>query len=162
MTPLYRNTGVWTRSAAYFAVVAAAILWGCFELWRGAHAQGGEAQSDALFGVLFIGGGIYALWQIMAEWRDVIVALDRDEGGGLVATVWGPTGPKKISGEFSNWRYHVVVVGKTGQLPFIFVDNAAAQRPLRVDLRFKGDVSGLRTVAPEAVAEYERRRPMRK
>jgi hypothetical protein len=155
MTPLYRNPGIWTRTVAYFAVIVAAFLWGLFELWRGANTAGGDASSGALFGVLFLGGSIYATWQIVGEWRDTVVALDRDSDGTLVASRWSPTGGKKISGPFSNWRFHVTIVKRNTPLYFIYADHPALTRPLRFDLRKDIDLAGLRAVAPEAVAEYE-------
>jgi hypothetical protein len=155
MTPLYRNPGIWTRTIAYLAVIVAAFLWGIFELWRGAYAEGSDASGGALFGVLFIGGSIYATWQIYSEWRDTIVSLDRDTDGTLVASRWSLTGPKKISGAFSNWRFHVAIVKRGMPLYFIYADHPALTRPLRFDLRKDVDVTGLRTVAPDAIAEYE-------
>jgi hypothetical protein len=155
MTSLYRNTGLWTRSAAYLAVIAAAFLWGVFELWRASQAGSGEASSGAMFGVLFIGGAIYALWQIVGEWRDVAVSLDRDADGALVATVWQPTGPKKVTGDFRNWRFHVALASRNARLYFLYADNAAMPRPLRFELRKGIDLAGLRTIAPGPVEEYE-------
>ncbi len=155
MTRLYRSPGVWTRTVAYLDVVVAALLWGIFELWRAAYEQGGDASSGALFGVLFLGGSVYAIWQIVGEWRDVAVALDRDTDGTLVATQWSLTGPKKIRGEFRNWRFHVAIVKRNAPVYFIYADHTARTRPLRFDLRPGVDLTGLRSVAPEAVAEYE-------
>ncbi len=155
MTPLYRNPGIWTRTVAYLAVVVAALLWGIFELWRAAGEQGGDASSGGLFGVLFIGGSFYAVWQVFGEWRDVAVALDRDTDGTLVATQWSLTGPKKIRGEFRNWRLHVAIVKRNAPVYFIYTDHPALPRALRFNLRAGVDLAGLRTVAPDAVAEYE-------
>lgn len=155
MTPLYRNPGIWTRSIAYLAVIAAAMLWGVFELWRAAYAEGGDASSGALFGVLFIGGGVYSLWQIVGEWRDLVVALDRDADGTLVATLWSMAGPKKISGPFRNWRFHIAVAGRNTRLLFIYADHPDVPRPLRFDARKGVDLAGLRTVAPDAVADHD-------
>ncbi len=155
MTPLYRNPGIWTRTVAYLAVIVAAALWGVFELWRATHAESGDVQSGALFGVLFLGGSAYSLWQIFGEWRDMVVALDRDDSGALVATIWSPTGPRKISGEFHNWRFHVALASRNTRLFFVYADNAAAPRPLRFDLRKGVDLTGLRSVAPGAIADYD-------
>lgn len=159
MTELYVNTGIWKRTIAYAAVIVVAMLWGGFELWQGAHAEGGDAQSSGLFGTLFIGGGIYAIWQLINDWRDVITSLARDETGALVATVWSPTGPGTVRGSFSDWRYHVTIAGRRTEVPWILVDVSGAPRPLRIDLRQKADMTGLSTVAPEAVDEYRSRNP---
>jgi hypothetical protein len=155
MTPLYRHSGIWTRSVAYLVVVVAAALWGIFELWSAGRPGSSEAQSGALFGVLFLGGSVYAVWQIYNEWRDTIIALDRDPDGKVVATRWSLTGPQKIRGDLRNWRFHVAIVGRNTQAYFIYVDAAALPRPLRLDLSKGADLSGLRTIAPEAVAEFE-------
>jgi hypothetical protein len=159
MTELYANPGIWKRTFWYGVVIVAAFGWGLFELWQGSRTAGGDAQSGALFGVLFIGGGIYAVWQVMTDWRDVIVSLERDADGATVAKVWSLTGPITVDGPFTDWRYHVTVAGRRTEVPWIFVDTPDWQRPLRIDLRQKADLAGLRTIAAEAVAEYETRKP---
>jgi hypothetical protein len=159
MTPLYVNAGIWKRTFWYGAVIVAAMAWGVFELWQGAHAGGGDAQSGGLFGVLFIAGGIYAIWQMVGDWRDVIVSLSRDDSGALVARVWSLTGPITVDGPFTDWRYHVTVAGRRTEVPWIYANTADWERPLRIDLRQKADLSGLRTIAAEAVVDYEARKP---
>lgn len=156
MTPLYRNRSIWTRSIVYLAIVVAAALWGVFELWSASRPGSTEAQSGALFGVLFLGGSVYAVWQIYNEWRDTIVGLDRDGDGKVVATRWSLTGPQKVTGDLSNWRFHVAIVGRNTQAYFIYVDTPTLPRPLRLDLSKGADLSGVRTIAPEAVADFER------
>ena len=83
--------------------------------------------------------------------------LDRDEAtGALVATLWQPTGPLRLAaGELSNWRSIVKIAGRKTRTFFIYADHAAHPRPLRFDLRQGTDLTGLRQIAPEAVAEYE-------
>jgi hypothetical protein len=159
MTTLYLNPGIWKRTYAYGAVIIAAMAWGVFELWNGSRSAGGDAQSDALFGVLFIGGGIYAIWQMMTDWRDVIVSLERDDAGALIAKVWSLTGAITVDGPFTDWRYHVTLAGRRSEVPWIYVNTADWERPLRIDLRQKADLTGLRTVAAEAVADYDARKP---
>jgi hypothetical protein len=159
MTEIYRNSGIWKRSVGYVVVIVAAMLWGVFELWQGSHAAGTDAQSGALFGVLFIGGGIYAVWQMMTDWRDVITSLERGADGVVVAKVWSLTGPIAVEGPFHNWRYHVTIAGRRTEVPWIFADTEDWERPLRIDLRQKADLTGLREIAPDAVADYESRQP---
>jgi hypothetical protein len=124
-------------------------------LWRASQAAGGDASSGATFGVLFIGGGIYAAWHLANDWRDLIVELDRGTDGSLTASRWTPFGPRAITGGFGNWRFYVKLVGRSRREFFLYVDHPSAPRPLKIELRPGMDLSGLRQVAPEAIAEYE-------
>ncbi len=159
MTELYANRSIWRRTYAYAAVIVAAMVWGVFEIWHGMGVEGGDGQSGGMFGVLFIGGGLYAFYQLIGDWRHVVTKLRQDEATGrLTATLWEPTGAKDVSGtpeEFRNWRPHVKLIGRARRSFFIYVDHAAIPRPLRFDLPPGSDVEGLRRIAPDAVAEYQ-------
>ena len=153
MTLLYDNRNIFARNAALIAVTVIAMLWGVWEFWHAAH--GGDQSTGATFGVLFLAGGAYSLYQLLGEQRDIVARLERDEAGGaLTATVWRAQGPLRLTGSLSNWRPHVKVSGRQ-KLLFLYVDAAGYPRPLRFEIRQKTNLSGLREIAPAAVAEFE-------
>jgi hypothetical protein len=152
MTLLYDNRGLWRRNAILIAVVIVAMLWGLWELWHAAH--GGDQSSGAMFGVLFLAGGAYSFYQLWSEQRDVVTSVERDAAGALTIAVWRLQGPLRLAGPFANWRPHVKLAGRQRQL-LLYVDAADHPRPLRFELGPKSDLAGLRTIAPEAMAEYE-------
>jgi hypothetical protein len=159
MTELYHDRSIWKRSAAYVGIVIVAMLWGVWELWRAWHGPAAEASTGTMFGVLFLGGGAYSLYQLNVDWRDLVVSLTRDDiTGMLTATLWQPTGPLMLTagpGEIRNWRSHVKIARRNARTFFIYADHPRHPRPLRFDLKPGTDVEGLRSVAPEAVADYE-------
>lgn len=159
MTELYRDRSIWKRSAAYIGIVIVAMLWGLWELWRAWHGPEADATTGTMFGVIFLGGGVYSLYQLNADWRDLVVSLTRDDITSLLtATLWQPTGPVTLTatlGELHNWRSQVKIAGRNTRTYFIYVDHPRHPRPLRFDLKPGTDVEGLRTIAPEAVADYE-------
>jgi len=157
VTRLYENRNIWPRSIGLGIFLVVVLAWGIWELWAAAHGPSTNATSGAMFGVLFLAGGVYALYQLATDWRDLVATLDRDEAtGALVATLWQPSGPLRLAaGELRNWRSFVKVAGRKTRTFFIHADHAAYPRPLRFDLRQGTDLTGLRQIAPEAVAEYE-------
>ncbi len=152
MTIVYDNRGLWRRNAGLIAVVVFAMLWGVWELWHAAH--GGDASTGSTFGVLFLAGGAYSFYQLWSEQRDVVTSIERDAAGALTITAWRLQGPLRLTGPFTNWRPHVKLSGRTRQL-LLYVDAAGYPRPLRFELGPKSDLAGLRTIAPEVMAEYE-------
>ena len=159
MTRLYANRGIWARSIGLGVFLVVVMLWGIWELWAAARGPSANATSGGMFGVIFLAGGVYALYQLATDWRDLVAALDRDDAtGALVATVWRPTGPLRLTapaGELRAWRSFVKVAGRNARTFFIYADHAGHPRPLRFDLKAGTDLTGLRQITPEAVAEYE-------
>ena len=152
MTLIYDNRSLWRRNAILMAVVVGAVLWGVWEFWHAAH--GGDASTGSMFGVLFLVGGGYSFYQLLSEQLDVVTSVERDAAGALTITAWRLQGPLRLAGPFSNWRPHVRMSGRQRQL-LLYVDAADHARPLRFELGPKSDLAGLRTIAPEAMAEYE-------
>ena len=153
MTPLYENRHIFGRNAGLIAVTVVAMLWGVWEFWHAAH--GGDQSTGSMFGVLFLAGGAYSLYQLLTEQRDIVARLERDEtSGALTVTVWRWQGPLRLIGPVTAWRPHVKVSGRQKVL-FLYVDAAGYPRPLRFELRHNTDLTGLRSVAPGAVAEFE-------
>ena len=159
MTRIYENPGFWRRAWLSIVFLIGAIIWGCWEFWSAATGPEESATTGYLFGLLFVGGGFYALYQLAEDWRDLVPSLELDEATGtMLATVWRPQGPLKLTvtkEQLSNWRSHVKIGKRNARTFFVHADLAGYPRPLRFELRPPVDVSGLRRVAPEAIAEYE-------
>ena len=67
-------------------------------------------------------------------------------------------GPLKLTGpkeQFSIWRSHVKVGKRNARTFFAHADLVGYPQPLRFELRPAVNLSGLRRIAPEAIAEYE-------
>ena len=112
-----------------------------------------------MFGIVFVGGSLFAFRQLLEEHRDLVVTLDRNDADGtLVATVFGPFGATPLAGpvaDFTGWRLYRKPVNRRTVALFILADFAGRVRPLRFDLKPSNDLAGLRGLAPEAVAEFE-------
>ena len=159
MTRVYENPGFWRRAMLSMAFLFGAVAWGVWEFWSAVTGPPDAATTGYMFGALFVGGGLYALYQLAEDWRDLVPSLDLDEATGtMLATVWRPQGPLMLTGtneQFGNWRFHVKVGKRNVRTFFAHADLAGYPRPLRFELRPAVDISGLRRVAPEAIAEYE-------
>jgi hypothetical protein len=160
MTCIYENPGFWRRVWLSIGFLVAAIIWGVWEFWSAATGPAERATTGYLFGLLFVGGGLYALYQLAEDWRDLVSSLDLDEAtGAMLATVWQPQGPLKLpvgKGQATNWRSHVKIGKRNSRTFFVHADFAGYPRPLRFELRPAVNVAGLRSIAPEAIAEYEK------
>lgn len=155
MTPVYTNRGFWWRntiSSTVLVVVAAYSLW---ELW---HAVTGESADGYIFGLLFLGGAIWAGRELMNEVRDKVMELSRDPATGrTTVALWRPFRATRIEGDadaLSNWRLHAAVPRRNVRAFYIYADHKNHPRPLVFDIRPGIDLAGLKEIAPEAVAEY--------
>ena len=157
MTRIYENRNIWRRSWGLSGFLVVIIFYGIWELYRAAYAP--DATTGATFGVLFIGGAIYALYQLYNDYRDVVATLDRDDAtGGFVVAIWQPTGPMTLTAtasDLGNWRSYVKMVGRTNRQFYVYADLTGYPRPLRFELKPKTDTAGLGAIAPEAVAPFE-------
>jgi hypothetical protein len=157
-TRIYTSPGVTGRPTISTVVTVLATIYGVFEIWR-AWRNGFQSQFDLLFGVFFIGGGIYGFNKTWTDARDVVVTLDRDDATGKTTVgLWRPfrnlmieTGP----GGLTDWRHYVKVGPRDLKLHFIAADLAGYPRPIRFELNRQEVPEGLRRLAPEAVTEYE-------
>ena len=168
MKHAYENKGYWWRQTASMAVVIVVAIYGVWELWSAAFtppSQTGMGQlfgigdDRYLFGLAFVGGGVYALWQLINDAPDTVATFDVDESTGQsVVALWRPFWTERLKadlGRIGNWRFHVKVGSRNVRTFFIFADHRDYPRPLQFDLR-RADVEGLRKIAPEAVADFER------
>jgi hypothetical protein len=158
-TRIYTSAGIAGRPTASIVIVTLATIYGLFELWR-AWANNFQSQFDLLFGLFFVGGGIYGFRKTWFDSRDTVVTLDRDEAAGKVAVgLWRPFRPLVVEtglDGLSGWRHFVKVGPRDLKLHFIRADLAGYPRPVQFELqRDRPAPEGLRQVAPEAVADYE-------
>lgn len=159
MTALYVYRRFWVRHTGLLAFLGLVFVYGCFELWRASRAPSGDTSNGIMFGVIFVGGSLYAIRQTLQDHRDLVVSLLRnDSDGTLTASAFDRLRAVEITGPasaFTDWRLYRKPIGRRGAAYFIHVDCALWPRPLRFDLKPGTDVAGLREVAPEAVAEVE-------
>ncbi len=106
-------------------------------------ATGSQDTTAAMFGVLFVGGGIYGAYTIWTEARDQVIALDADPNTGRAAiTLWRPFKNMVIDlpiDRLTGWR-HWVKVGKRNMRTHFVVFNAEGYpQPLYVELT-KGEM----------------------
>jgi hypothetical protein len=165
---VYVNKGFWWRQTLSLAAVILVAIYGLWELWSATygsadyHSPFGEimglGDDRYVFGFIFLGGGLYGIWQLINDAADTVSTFEVDEAtGASVVSLWRPFWTEKLTIELSrirDWRFHVKVGKRNARTFFVFADHPGYPRPLQFDLR-NASVEGLRTVAPEAFAEYE-------
>jgi hypothetical protein len=87
MTRIYENPGLARRNNISAAVLVVVIIYGIFELWMAFSSSTGDS-TGAMFGVLFVGGGLYGAKTIWDECRDLVVAFDADPASGRSPSTW--------------------------------------------------------------------------
>ena len=159
MTRIYENRGFATRMNISCLVVVVAVLFGCWELFS-ALRPGAESSMNLLFAVLFFGGAGYAIKQLRDTAFDTVVALDADLGAHhSILTLWRPFSSKTIAGpleRFTDWQFQT----RSGRVrtPILTAHHPHHPRPLEFELRTDVTINDdLRTLAPEAIAAFERR-----
>jgi len=159
VTTLYVYRRFWGRHIGLLAFLTLVFVYGCFELWRAARAPSGDTSNGVMFGVIFVGGSLFAVRQTLQDHRDLVISLLRnDSDGTLTASVFDRLRAVEISAPasaFTDWRVYRKPIGRRGAAYFIHVDCALWPRPLRFDLKPGTDLTGLRSLAPEAVADFE-------
>lgn len=167
MTRIFENRGFWWRQTLSLVVVVLVALYGAWELWSATfstaeyHSPMGElfgiGDDRYMFGIVFLGGGIIAAWQLIGDSRDTVSTFDADEAGTSVVKLWRPLWTETLTADLAairDWRFYVKVGKRNMKSFYIYADHPNYPRPLQFDLR-RNDAAGLRRVAPEAVAEYE-------
>ena len=157
METLYRNPGFATRNLISMVVLIVICLYGLWEIWRAANGGGGE--DGYIFGVIFVGGAIWGGRELLNEVRDRVMDLTRDPASGrTTVTLWRPFSTMRVEGPsdaLTDWRLHVTLGRRNTRTYFIYVDHKDHPRPLVFDLMKRGlDLTGLKKIAPEAMAEF--------
>ena len=158
MTRIYENPGFAKRNNISVIVLVAVVIYGIFELYT-AFGTGSQDQMAAMFGVLFVGGGIYGAYTIWSEARDAVTAIDADFDTGRAAiTLWRPFKSIVIEApidRLTGWRHWVKVGKRNMRTHFVIFNAEGYPNPLYVELT-KGEMpEGFRKLAPAVVEEFE-------
>lgn len=158
MTRIYENPGYIWRQRLSTAVLIVVGIYGVWELWAASQAEG-DTTIGYMFGLVFVGGSVYAMRQIISDGRDLVALLDRDETTGqLIVTLWRPLWLERLTvepGQLSGWRFHVKIGKRNARTFFVHADHPDYPRPLEFDLREGVNTDGLRALAPEAIDEFD-------
>lgn len=168
MTRIYENRGYLRRQIISLVIVVLVMIYGAWEIYAAFfgtddyHSPFGEmlglGDDRLAFGVLFLGGGLYGGWQMLNDAHNTVASFDLDEAtGATVTTLWRPFGPLKLSADLAairNWRLYVKLGKRNTRTFFIYADHPGHPQPLEFDLT-RSDVTGLRKIAAEAVAEFD-------
>jgi len=156
MTRIYENRSFARRMTGSTLVVVAAILFGLWELYAVVRAPQ-DSGYGSLFAALFIGGGIYAMWQILRDYGDTVVSLETGTVGAVIS-VWRPFRSQRIAvplDRLGNWRFETRSVGNA-RVPTALADHRDYPRPLRFELGPGIAVTDqFRALAPDAIAAFE-------
>jgi len=158
MTRIYENRGFFLRQNGSILVLVLVVVYGVFELWR-AFTSAGDT-TGALFGVLFVGGGVWGFYTLWTDGRDVIGALDADFASRqAVFTLWGPFTQKPLAESLDGiieWRLWVKPGTRGQRSYFLQAVTRSSPRPLQIELKRGQPIpEGLRRIAPAAIEEFE-------
>jgi len=162
MIRLYESPRHKLRMRISLIILTGLILLGVWYLaFQALAAPPGSGIGPWVLSVAFIVAGVTGLVRVLRGARDWVIAMDMDEATGkVVIWLWGPLGARRIRtgiDQIANWRY--VATGGPGRARFrrILADLPKRSRPILFDVRLTHPVpDGLRRVAPDAVADYER------
>ena len=160
MTRIYENAGLRLRLDISIVVLIAVIIFGFWDL-SGSFFFAVDDPAGAMFGVLFIGGGIYGINRTLTDNRGFVAAFDADFAAGRGAImVWRPFRPLRLAiglAEIAGWRFWVKTGARNARSYYLLASLPSHPRPLYLELpRGVAASAGLRRLAPEAVAEFER------
>jgi hypothetical protein len=134
MTPIYRNPKLALRMNLSAGVTVLAMIYGVFELWM-AYRAGPDAGYGYLFGIFFIGGGIYGMRQLLSDHADSVIALDAEPEGKAVIALWRPFRPKRIDTRverLTEWRPYARKT-RSMVIPMVLADTPDYPRPLQFE-----------------------------
>jgi hypothetical protein len=162
MSRLYESPGHKLRMRISLIVLTGLVLLGLWYLaFQALVAPPGSGIGPWVLSAAFIVAGVTGLVRVLRGARDWVIAMDMDEATGkVVIWLWGPLGARRIRtgiDQISNWRY--AATGGPGRARYrrILADLPKRSRPIRFELRTDEPVpDGLRHVAPDAIADYER------
>lgn len=159
MERLYDNPGFARRQNISASVLVIVVLYGVFELWRAFSSAAGDT-TGAMFGVLFVGGGLFGAKTIWDESRDLVAAFEADFAAGRGAvTLWRPFRLLRLElslDQITGWRHWVKIGKRNVKVHYLIANAAGYPRPLSFELRPGEAVAeGLRRLAPEAIADFE-------
>lgn len=159
MTRVFENRRLARTSNISVIVLVVVILFGLWDLWN-AFALGSPDPTGAMFGVLFVGGGIVGGYTVWNEGRDQAQWLDADPAGGKSAiAVWRPYRPLVLEqdlGQLTGWRHWIKVAKRNVRTHYLVVVAPGYPRPIYLEMPIAGDIpETLRQIAPEAIEDFE-------
>jgi hypothetical protein len=159
MTRIYESPSFALRLNISAVVLVVVFVYGLFELYTAFRSETPDS-TGALFGIFFVGGGIWGAWQIWNDNRDKVASFDVDEAAGTgVATLWRPFSPLKLAGplaQFGNWRFKVKVGSRAMRTHHFFFRAPGYPHEVQMEIpRGTKLAETFRRLAPGAVADYE-------
>lgn len=160
MTRIYENPKFALRLNISVVVLVVVFIYGLFELYT-AFFRGGEPDSTgSLFGIFFVGGGIWGAYQTWTDNRDRVAAFDVDEAADTgVVTLWRPFTTLKVAGplgQFDRWRFKIQVASRGVRSFHFFFRAPGYPHELQMEIQRGAKLAeAFRRLAPRAVADYE-------
>jgi len=160
MTRIYDSPKFALRLNISVVVLVLVTIYGLFELYTAFLRSETPDSTGALFGIFFVGGGIWGGYQTWNDNRDKVAAFDVDEAAGSgVVTLWRPFTTVKLAGpldRFSNWRFKVQVASRGLRSYHFFFRAPGYPRELQMEIpRGTKLAEVFRRIAPVAVGDYE-------
>jgi hypothetical protein len=160
MTRIYDSPKFALRLNISAVVLVVVVIYGLFELYTAFLRSETTDSTGALFGIFFVGGGIWGAWQTWNDNRDKVAAFDVDEAAGTgVATLWRPFSPLKVAGpldQFTRWRFQVKVAGRGVRTYYFLFRAPGYSNDLQMEIQRGAKLAEVfRRIAPTAVADYE-------
>jgi len=153
MTTIYELRGFMMRQTLSAAAMVIVFFYGWWELLR----PGAEGM-DFLFGIVFIGGGVWGVRSVLTDSRDAVAKLEIGEDGTSVTTLWRPFRPLVLTTDqpLDQWRYYVKIAGRGVKRPFLYLRHPDHPRELQLELRADVTITdGLRELAGGELAEFD-------
>jgi hypothetical protein len=159
MTRIFDSPKFALRLNISAVVLVVVLIYGLFELYTAFRSETPDS-TGALFGIFFVGGGIWGAWQTWSDNRDKVASFDVDEAAGTgVATLWRPFSPLRVAGpldQFTRWRFQVKVASRGLRSYHFFFRAPGYPNELQMEIQRGAKLAEVfRRIAPQAVADYE-------
>jgi hypothetical protein len=160
MTRIFDSPKFALRLNISAVVLVVVLIYGIFELYTAFLRSETPDSTGALFGIFFVGGGIWGAWQTWNDNRDKVASFDVDEAAGTaVATLWRPFSPLRVAGpldQFTRWRFQVKVASRGLRSYHFFFRAPGYPNELQMEIQRGAKLSEVfQRIAPQAMADYE-------
>jgi len=159
MTRVFENRRLARTSKISMIVLIVVIVFGCWDLWN-AFGVGSQDPTAAMFGVLFVGGGVIGGYTVWNDGRDQAQWFDADLASGKsMIAVWRPYRPLVLAqnlDQLTGWRHWIKVAKRNVRTHYFVVAAPGYPRPIYFEMAVDAEIPEmLRQIAPEAVADFE-------